>query len=266
MSRRLYVAGEGDSLIYCTAASAEDARLTLGPACRTPDPDDLRVVWRMAKMESLSKDEIREKFGVSRQTVDNWWRRAGGAGQLPRRSEFRARDRVARIQKGILSMPEKGATLVARSLGTTAESVREVASAIGVKLPTWKKRPSDRELVEIAKGKTWLEFADAVGLKLATLRNYIYARPKLSRAIRKVRAPLESGSRAHGKISPEKVIELHSEGHSAYRISQILRVEQMAVRHWLKRLSPEGSDAHANDQGATASSVAGRHGGAVRES
>lgn len=266
MPRRLYVSGSGDALTYCTANSAEEAQQTLGISCRTADPDDLRVVWRLAKMESLSKEEIRQKFGVSRQTVDNWWRRAGGAGLLPRRSEFRGQARRERIATVLRETPKVNASLVARKLGVTTSAVREVATAIGIQLPTWQRRPSDKELVELAKGKTWLEFADAVGLKLATLRNYIYARPRLSKAIRKVRAPMASGSRSHGKIEPEKLIALHYEGHSAYRISQILRVEQMAVRHWLKRRALEDSDEGANDSAAIADSVAGGGGRTVRES
>ena len=264
MARRLYVAGEGEALTYCTAPSLEEARVLLGQNCRTPDPDDLRMVWRLAKLDSLAGVELRERFGVSRQTVTNWWRKAGGEGQLSRRSEYKARERVTRIQNQILTMPEKPVSQVARAVGTTADTVREVASAIGVKLPTWRRRPSDKQLIELARGKTWFEFADAVGLKLATLRTYIYARPKLSRAIRKVRAPLASGGRAHGKIEPEKIVALHNEGHSAYRIAQILRIEQMSVRHWLKRKAQEDSHGRADDAAATASSVAGSDGGAVR--
>ena len=266
MPRRLYVTGSGDALTYCTAMSAEEAQQTLGTNCRTADPDDLRVVWRLAKIESMSKEEIQQTFGVSRQTVDNWWRRAGGAGMLPRRSEFRAKERRGRIAEVLKETPSVNASLVARRLGTTTAAVREVASELGMNLPRWHRRPSDKELVELAKGRTWMEFADAVGLKLATLRNYIYARPKLSRAIRKVRAPMANGSRSHGKIEPEKIIALHYEGHSAYKISQILRVEQMAVRHWLKRTALEGSNAPSGDAAAVADSVAGSRGGAVNES
>ena len=259
MRRRLYVAGAGEDLRYCTALNVEDAARMLGSDCRTANPDDLRTVWRLAKLESLSGREIRERLGVSRQTVDNWWWRAGGEGSLPRRSEFRAKEKIKKIRALVQAHPNQSVSTLAVATGVRADVVREVAAEVGVRLPTARKRPSDEELVAIAAGKTWQEFADAVGLQLSTLRTYIYARPKLSKAIRKVRAPQSKGGRAHGKIEPEKIVALHKEGHSAYRIAQIMKVEQMTVRHWLKRKAQEESDDCAHDPRPASDALAGSH-------
>lgn len=260
MPRRLYVAGDGDSIAFCIVESTEEAKLALGPNYRLPDPDDIRTVWRLAKLGELTGEEIRQRYGVSRQTVDNWWRKAGGEG-LPRRSDHRAQDRVERVKEALVKLPGKRITLVARAAGTSINMVREVAEQLGVNVPKWHRRPSDKELIEIAKGKTWMEFADAVGLKLSTLRAYIYARPKLSKAISKVRA--SATKKIPGKkIDPQKVMQLHKEGYSAYKIAQVLKVEQMSVRHWIQKLREERSNDQASDERTAADAVAGSGGGA----
>lgn len=260
MPRRLYVAGEGAGLVFCIAPNAEEAALTLGPSRRLPDPDDLRAVWNMARLGEMSGEEIREKYGVSRQTVDNWWRKAGGAG-LPRRSDHKAQDRQERVKSTLLRLKDKRITVIAREANTSIEVVRDMAQQLGLSVPKWHRRPSDKELVEIAKGKTWMEFADAVGLKLSTLRAYIYARPKLSQQISKVRA--SATKKIPGKkIDTQKVMQLHKEGYSAYKIAQLLKVEQMSVRHWIHKLREEGSHDQARDERAVADAVAGSNGGA----
>jgi len=255
MARRLYVYGVGDSMIYCTASSREEAQAQLGVDVRCPDPDDARNFWRLARVSELTGQEIREQFGVSRQTICNWWKKAGG-GDLPRRADHLEQQRLNKLRGVLLSSPPTSASQVARQVNVSVSMVKQLAGEMGVSLAQWQKRPSDAELIEMAKGRTWLEFADAVGLKLSTLRTYIYARPELSEAIRKVREPARTGVHAHGKLDKEKVLQLRKEGHSVYMIAQILRVEQMSVRHLIRRLAQEAADDSSSHKRKTASSVA----------
>ena len=263
MARRLYVSGEGDKLNYCTASSREEALSWLGPNMRTPDPDDMRAFWRLAQIDSLTGAEIRKRFGVSRQTVCNWWKKAGG-GDLPRRANHLEQQRLDKLKGVLLSSPPASASQVARQVNVSVSMVKQMAGELGVSLAQWQKRPSDAELIEMARGRTWLEFADAVGLKLSTLRTYIYARPELSEAIRKVRVPASTGVFAHGKLDREKALQLRKEGHSAYKIAQILRVEQMSVRHWLKRAAQEGLYDATCDERTPSDSVGGSGRGTAR--
>lgn len=255
MARRLYVYGVGDSMIYCTASSREEAQAQLGVDVRCPDPDDVRNFWRLARVSELTGQEIREQFGVSRQTICNWWHKAGG-GDLPRRADHLEKERTDKLRKVLLTMQDKSATGVARKTNVTVSRVRKLAQDMGISLDKWQRRPSDAQLIEMAKGRTWMEFADAVGLRLSTLRTYVYARPELAKAIREVRAPARTGVYAHGKLDKEKVLQLRKEGHSAYMIAQILRVEQMSVRHLLRRLAQEEEDDSSRHKRKAASSVA----------
>lgn len=257
--RRLYVAGQGQDMTYCTAPCFEAAKSILGEGCRRPDPDDVRLFWTLAKIDTLSAEAIREQFGVSRQTVDGWWRKAGGAG-LPRRREFRQQDRALRIRTALRKTKSATASGVARAVGASLEEVREIAKSMKVPLRTWHRRPSDDELVEIAKGKTWPELAEAVGLRITTLRAYIYARPELSARIREVRASRRAQPRS---IDPQKVKRLHLKGLSAYAISIKLGVEQMAVRYWIKRLALGGPrEAATSDRRKAGPAVVSSNGGA----
>lgn len=264
--RRLYVAGHGDQMTYCTAHSFEDAKLTLGDGCRRPDPDDIRQFWKLAKMESLSFAEVKERFGVSRQTVDGWWRKAGGAG-LPRRRERIEQDRAARVRTALLKNKGKAASRIAQIANASVEDVREMAAKLNISLPAWHRRPSDDEMVEIAKGKTWPEFAAAVGLRVSTLRAYVYARPELSARLREVRVSRRTGTAAPTRIDPLKVKRLHKKGLSAYAISLKLGVEQMAVRYWIQKLALGGEhDPKARDRRTAGDAVGSSDGGTELQS
>lgn len=272
MARRLYVAYQGDDLTYCTAESIAEAREILGIMARTPDPDDLRIVWKLAKLDTLSSAKVRELFGVSRQTVDNWWRKAGGKtskGELRRRSERVNMEREARIRQVLHKLKRANqrivATDVAKMANTSLDMVRHVADKMQLELSSWHRRPSDAELIELAKGKTWPELAAATGLRLSTLRSYIYARPELSKAIREVRAARTCGPKSHGKIDPEKLRRLHSKGLSAYAISVQLGVENMVVRYWIKKLALGGpNEPHASNRRTARHAVGSSDGGIER--
>lgn len=272
MSRRLYVAHEGDARIFCMASTYAEARGILGEECRSPNSDDVRAFWKFAKLETLSSAEIRQRFGVSRQTVDNWWRKAGGnvfGARLPRRSDQVSVDREARVREILHQLKKRKqpivATEVARKAHVSLDFARHVADKCKIPLASWHRRPTDDELVEIAKGKTWPEMAEAVGLRLSTLRTYVYARPELSARIREVRKSRPCGPSSHGKVDPKKVMRLHKKGLSAYAISLQLGVEQMVVRYWITKQAR--GDAHAkdsNDHGPVSHAVGRSNGGTER--
>lgn len=247
MAMRLYVAGFGDSMIFCTAQNHAEARTKLGKGVRNPDPDDVRAFWTLMRMDMLPSSEIMQRFGVSRQTIYNWWKKAGGEG-LPRRREQMVQDRINRVKAELLRERPHSPTTIAKRTRVSLETVKKMAEEYKVEFPgKYQIRPSDEELVRLATGRTWYEFADAVGMALASLRAYIYKNPELAAEIRKVRKPVQSSgyTRGKGKIPRVKVIKLLKEGHSAYRIAQILKVEQMSVRRWLRRFVQE---AKANDK------------------
>lgn len=264
--RRLYVAGQGETMTYCTAANFEAGKLILGEGCRRPDPDDVRMVWKLAKLESMSFAEVREKFGVSRQTVDGWWRKAGGRG-LQRRRERIEQDRATRVRAALLKHKGKAASRIALIANASVEDVRAMAEKLNIQLPAWHRRPSDEELVEIAKGKTWPEFAAAVGLRVSTLRAYVYSRPELSAKLREVRVSRRTGLKAPVRIDPLKVKRLHKKGLSAYAISLQLGVEQMAVRYWIQKLALGGpNDSKTRNRRTAGPAVGSSDGGTELQS
>jgi len=261
MAKRIYVAGEGKDLVFCIVESREDAKITLGPSFRVPDPDDMRIVWRLAKLDSMTGEQATALLGVSRQTIHNWWHKAGGAGVLPRRSDHTELHRREKMRQVAMHSGESP-TRIAKKLGTSIAHVKQMAQKMGVQLSNGQKRPSDEQLIELAKGRTWYELAEASGLQLSTLRTYIYKRPELSAAIAAVRKRSLSGKAGQGKIDVEKLRQLRSLGYSAYRISQELRVEPMTIRHWFKRLAKEdAANDRARNQQAFDDFVAGRRGG-----
>lgn len=239
MARRLYVSGFNDSMIFCTAVDRTEARRMLGKGVRTPDPDDVRAFWKMMRLDMLPCAEIMQRFGVSRQTIYNWWQKAGGEG-LPRRRDQMAQDRLTRVKAELSRKRPHSPTWIARRTRVSVETVKKMADEMGVVFPgKYQIRPSDEELVKLATGRTWYEFADAVGMALSSLRTYIYKNPELAAEIRKVRKPAEARIAGKGKINRGKVIKLLKEGHSAYKIAQLLKVEQMSVRRWIRRFVVE---------------------------
>lgn len=236
MAKRLYVAGHGQDLVFCVAADMEEGKLTLGPTCRLPDPDDIRVVWELGKFGQLSSAELLTRYGVRRQTVDYWYHKAGG--DLLRRRTFLDTVRLDRVKELVLDKRKKrSATQIARCTNTSTTTVREIAKRYRVKLPSTLKRPSDDKLVELANGRTWPELAEAAGMRLASLRSYVYSNPELAARIREVRKAQPCGPQSHGKVNRKKLVHLANKGLSAYAISVQLGVEHMVVRYWMRKLA-----------------------------
>lgn len=264
MARRLFVTGEGESLTYCIAETREEAHVALNGYARIPDSDDIRIIWSMARLDQMSFAEIQDRFGVCRQTVDYWFRKAGG--DLKRRSDFLAQKREERVKELLHDRTKKrSVTSIAKNAGTSTTVVKEMADKLGVALKPARRRLTDDELVEMARGKTWPEFAEAVGLRLATLRTYVYSRPGLSERIREVRVKRTSGTAAHGKVEPKKLQMLHNKGMSAYAIALEFGVEQMVIRYWLRKLAQkETANAPTRKRRAADNAVGSSDGGAER--
>lgn len=264
IAARLYVSGPKDALKWAIAPFLEEAADTLGPDTRVPDPDDIRVFWQTSGIADMTDAERLEKFNVSRQTVHNW--RAKGGDDLLRRSERIAIERDARIRQILTTTPNISSSIAAAHAQTRAQNVIRIAREMGITLAKNRKMPPNDELVKIAAGKTWREIADAVGLRLSSLRTYIYKDKALSEAIRAVRKAAPIGSKAHGKIPVQKIQAMGKRGVTAYLIAETLKVEYMTVRACLKRLEKEQENANqkrTRKQRATGNPVAGSDGGSV---
>jgi DNA-directed RNA polymerase specialized sigma24 family protein len=230
--RRLWCVGEGESW-RCVAETREAAELALGGPVRSATPDDCRRLWLDLQLYKKPVREVATMFGVSRQAIDIW--RAKGGDDLPRRCEVMQDDVDARILPLLDS--SKCITQLAAETGETVHLLRAVARRHDVRLASGTtKKPSDDEIIRLAEGRTWRELAAACGVHLATLRNYVYARPSLSAQVTARIRRQPSGPAAHGKVDGDVVRRMVAEGASVYAIAQHLQVEQMTIRHWFKKL------------------------------
>lgn len=234
---RLYVSGNGETLQFHSSTSLAGLKKTLpteqAETVRTPNPDDLRDLWRRKNLYPLTNEQIAEMFDVSRQAVCMWRRKAGI------KEEFahvkKRRERAEKI-KALLS-PERTAFEIAEEVGTTAGTVRRVAEKAGITLLVRStKRPSDSEIVKLAAGKTWRELAAACGVELASLRQYVYANPALAEKLRRKLARTSTGSKSHGKIDVDRLVSLYRNGLSAYQIARHFNVETPSAVYWIRKL------------------------------
>jgi transposase len=256
MPNRLYVAGEGELIRFTTANNMEAAKEKLGDAARTPNDDDCRHVWIVGQFHLLSSEELQEKYGVSRQAAANW-RERGGPGLVTRR-EHSTKSKVAAMHQILTTQKRITAAQVAKQVHGSSRLVVELANQLGVSLAKGHRRmPEDADLVELQRGCTWQEFATKTGLRLSTLRNYIYARPELAKALKDVRKPTVTGPAAHGTFPKEKALAMHLKGMTPHKIAETLRVEQMTVRYWIRKWSQEASDDQSSDGREAGGAVGG---------
>ena len=236
--RRLWCVGEGESWRFVVETRAA-AELVLGGPVRSATPDDCRRLWLDLRLHEKPVREVATMFGVTRQAIDIW--RAKGGDDLPRRCETMHDDVDERILP--LLDPSKCITQLAAETGETAYLLRTVARRHGIRFVSGTtKKPSDEEIIRLAEGRTWRELAAACGVHLATLRNYVYARPELSaQVVARVRRQ-SRGPASHGKVDVDTVRRMASEGCSIYAIAQHMQVEQMTVRHWFKKLGLRRGD------------------------
>lgn len=231
--RRLWCRGEGESWGWHVSADRDDAAKALGNPVRSATPDDCRRLWLDLRLHERSMLELEALFGVTRQAVNLW--RAKGGDDLPRRCETMTDEVDGRILP-LLDCAKTISDLV-RETGETTHTIRAVAVRHGVKLRNGTtKKPSDDEIIRLADGRTWRELADACGVQLPTLRNYVYANPSLSTQVRSRLARQTVGPASHGKVAPEEVRRLYAEGLTRYAIAQRLGVERMTITHWLTKL------------------------------
>ena len=239
---RLYVCGHGRTLRWCVASSMKDAKANLQTeSVRVPDPDDIRHFWNMSGIAALNANDQATTFGVSRQTVNNWRRK----GNLKTVTQERIASKANRCRMTIRTMPGLSICQVASMLRMSPKKVAEIAQECGMDIPfrmIKRKMPTDDELLRMADGRTWREFADVAGVRMATLRHYIYAHPELAEAIRRVRKPVVAGRSNIPKLDLKKARALGKKGATAYTIAEQLKCEMMTIRAHLQRWGKESPD------------------------
>lgn len=235
---RLFCAGEFNTFQYGMHSNKAEASAFFGVPARVPDSDDIRRIWTENELHTKTPEEIRAMFGITRQALSLWRQKAGV--DLPNYREHMGQQTRAKVQAGF--DPTLSAAEMAEKLGVPENYIREEAERLGVTLVKRnKKKPSDDEIVELAKGKTWRELAEACNVTLSTLRNYVYARPDLSRRVSTNIQYEEMGAHAHGKMDVDKLLALHAQGLSIYKMAAELNVQAMSVIYWLKKLEVYGS-------------------------
>jgi transcriptional regulator with XRE-family HTH domain len=183
--------------------------------------------------------QLEALFGVTRQAIDIW--RAKGGDDLLRRSDALVDEADARLLP--LLNTDKSATELALETGESVYTLRLVAKRNGIRLRNGvAKKPTDEEIIRLAEGRTWRELATVCHITLPTLRNYVYARPTLSAQVCARITRQTNGPASHGKVDPEEILRLHTQGLSRYAIAERLGVEQMTITHWLKKLDVRRGD------------------------
>lgn len=261
---RLFVAGYGEERQWCMAMKLSEAKEKLGPETRAADDDDCRFVYHSARMWAYTPERIKAELGCSRQTVDSWRRRAGR--DAPTRTKETELQRSLKVRQAIAAGQASSVLELSEASGAHYRTAKKFAGREDMTFSKWKRRPSDEKLVELQKGRTWWELAEVTGLTLSTLRQYIYSRPELAKAMKAVRKPTPRGLERRGQLPLHKIREMHNNGVSVHKIAETLHVEQMAIRYWLRKWQREES-AHdqTDEQGAPAGPVAGSGEGAGGE-
>ena len=237
--RRLWCAGKGVDWRWHVATSREDAVAALKLPVRSATPDDCRQLWIDLRLHEKTGKQLEALFGVTRQAIDIW--RAKGGDDLLRRSDALVDEADARLLP--LLDVAKSVTQLAEETGESIYALRLVAKRNGIKLTSGTtKKPCDEEIIRLAEGRTWRELAAVCHITLPTLRNYVYAHPKLSAQVCARITRQTNGPASHGKVDPEEIRRLHAQGMSRYAIAERLRVEQMTITHWLKKLGLRRGD------------------------
>ena len=237
--RRLWCAGEGATWCWNVATSREDAVAALKLPVRSATSDDCRQLWIDLRLHEKTGKQLEALFGVTRQAIDIW--RAKGGDDLLRRSDALVDEADARLLP--LLDVAKSVTQLAEETGESIYALRLVAKRNGIKLTSGTtKKPCDEEIIRLAEGRTWRELAAVCHITLPTLRNYVYAHPKLSAQVCARITRQANGPASHGKVDPEEIRRLHAQGMSRYAIAERLGVEQMTITHWLKKFDVRRGD------------------------
>lgn len=236
--KRLYCAGTGADRRFCLTSSLMSAADILGDVdARLPTDEDVKHFWETRNFSQRPSRAVARELGVTHQTVCNWRTKAcrGAKAQVPSYRDV-ARDKIVQLVAPELT---PGAVIadVSRRLGLSRMSVARVAQELGFESRKGNmKRPKDEDIIRLAEGRNWRELAEACGVSMGTLRNYVYARPELSQVLRERMKRQPTGAHAQGKVDPDIVKELHRLGVGVTGISRTLGVDPMTVMHWLDKL------------------------------
>lgn len=232
-SKKMFCVGAGDLFRYALACTKKEAESILGVGAHRPSSDELRRIWVDNRLHERTPATIKSELGISRQALWAWRQRV--ATDLPKHREFASIQRQQRIAQHIDQ--SKSITLLASEIGVSPNLIRKFAGENNISIVNRaRKKPDDVTIIQLAKGRTWKQLADACGITLGTLRNYVYQRPQLSQEIRKYITYETSGAPAHGKLDIDRMTDMHAKGISAYAISLELGVHQMTVAYWFKKL------------------------------
>lgn len=236
---RLYVAGIGIKLKWCLAENMNKATTQLGQQARIPDADDLRIFWTKSNIASMTPEERKKTFNVSRQTMSTWRRKGGGDLKTVRASTLEKKR--MRIQALLKSVPDISIYRISCLTGFSYRMIQAALDEMGVQVRKGQKKRilPDEELLALAAGKTWREIADALGVSLTSLRMHVYANKALAEEIRRVRRHVANNQPAINPQHLKKIKELGKNGATAYAIAEIYKLEMMTVRARLIRWGKE---------------------------
>lgn len=178
---KLFVATADDTLLFFMAHSLWDA-LVINKGARVPNPEEMSVFVADNKVAERSMSDVGRQFGVTKQTVLNWRRKAG----IPKEEQPERRRAIVEAAVACGEIDPAAIRKISEQFGVSPSTVERYCRLAEVKRKkiVSRRRPSDKELVTLAMNKTWPEFANAAGLSINYLRAYVYARPELARAVR----------------------------------------------------------------------------------
>lgn len=242
---RLYCIGSGSLVKWVTCENLKQAKKELGPKARTATDEDCRAIWLLERMWEYSQEELRERFKISKQAAAKWRLRAGD--DLPTRSDQAEAIRAKRIRVVLKELKDPCFSSLVKESGVSKKILREYVDKTGLHLRTHRRRPPDDELIELQRGRTWRELAEVTGLQLNTLRQYVYNRPVLARAMAAVRVNAPTGKKAHKASQVTDIRRMYEEGKSAHTIAESLRIEQVSVLYWFTKWKKEQAHDQSTD-------------------
>jgi transposase len=229
---RLFCTGAGDTWRWVMAHKKVDAAEAFKAEMhevRAAHSDDVRRLWREERLHEQEPLEAMRRFGVSRQTLDNWRKRTG---LTVSRAAYLTEQRKARLEAALADGKTVGGIM--REAGTSASAVRQAAAEKGVVLRTWRKLPPDDELVERARGLTWSELALALDISKHRLQGYTYSRPQLAARVREVIRLEVGGHKRRREMPDSEIVRRYVEGESCGHLSTALGLAYETVRRILR--------------------------------
>lgn len=180
---RLFVSNGSDGVVYFFANTIWEA-LVSEPTARVPTAQEMLEFVTRHNIGNRTMSDVGAQFGVSKQTVLNWKRKAGVPAQVKIAKRKAITDAVIALGEADI----EGIKRIAEQFGVSASTVDRYCRVADVKRKKFvsRRRPSDKQLIVEAVNKTWTELARHLGLSLNYLRGYVYKRPELARALRVV--------------------------------------------------------------------------------